>query len=132
MVILARLVKGFLRGRWLAANLASRLESRGGHHFFSSEQTFAHTEWQSAAYIKRCDDSVYTHVEEVIRRLLALPFVIKHFSPVLRVPFSFYRGRETEILIVAVAHHKRRPAYWSLTSLNYLTRIATGDEYDPL
>jgi plasmid stabilization system protein ParE len=31
-----------------------------------------------------------------------------------RFPFSvFYRIRDTEIVIVAVAHQKRRPGYWS-------------------
>ena len=31
-----------------------------------------------------------------------------------RFPFNiFYRLSETEILIVAVAHQKRRPGYWS-------------------
>lgn len=31
-----------------------------------------------------------------------------------RFPFSiFYRTGETEIVIVAVAHQKRRPGYWS-------------------
>ena len=32
----------------------------------------------------------------------------------LRFPFNiFYLTRETEIVIVAVAHQKRRPGYWS-------------------
>lgn len=31
-----------------------------------------------------------------------------------RFPFNiFYRAGETEIVIVAVAHQKRRPGYWS-------------------
>ena len=31
-----------------------------------------------------------------------------------RFPFNiFYRTRENEIVIVAVAHQKRRPGYWS-------------------
>lgn len=31
-----------------------------------------------------------------------------------RFPFSiFYRAWETEVVIVAVAHEKRRPGYWS-------------------
>jgi plasmid stabilization system protein ParE len=31
-----------------------------------------------------------------------------------RFPFNlFYRTRETEIVIVAMAHQKRRPGYWS-------------------
>ena len=31
-----------------------------------------------------------------------------------RFPFNvFYRSGETEIIIVAVAHQKRRPGYWS-------------------
>lgn len=31
-----------------------------------------------------------------------------------RFPFTiFYRSSETEIVIVAVAHQKRRPGYWS-------------------
>jgi plasmid stabilization system protein ParE len=31
-----------------------------------------------------------------------------------RFPFNiFYRALETEIIIVAVAHQKRRPGYWS-------------------
>jgi hypothetical protein len=31
-----------------------------------------------------------------------------------RFPFSiFYRFNETEVVLVAVAHHKRRPGYWS-------------------
>jgi hypothetical protein len=31
-----------------------------------------------------------------------------------RFPFSiFYRFSETEAVIVSVAHHKRRPDYWS-------------------
>jgi hypothetical protein len=30
-----------------------------------------------------------------------------------RFPFSiFYRFNETEVVLVAVAHHKRRPGYW--------------------
>jgi hypothetical protein len=40
---------------------------------------------------------------------------LRHHRFVLdRFPFSiFYRFNETEILVVAVAHHRRRPAYWS-------------------
>jgi plasmid stabilization system protein ParE len=35
-------------------------------------------------------------------------FVLKRF------PYSiFYRFSETEVIVVAVAHHKRRPGYWS-------------------
>lgn len=35
-------------------------------------------------------------------------FILKRF------PFNiFYRTEETEIVIVAVAHQKRRPGYWS-------------------
>ena len=31
-----------------------------------------------------------------------------------RFPFNvFYRARENEIVVVAVAHQKRRPGYWS-------------------
>jgi hypothetical protein len=31
-----------------------------------------------------------------------------------RFPFNiFYLSRETEIVVVAVAHQKRRPGYWS-------------------
>ena len=39
----------------------------------------------------------------------------RHHRYVLRrFPFSvFYRFNETEIVIVAVAHHKRQPGYWS-------------------
>jgi plasmid stabilization system protein ParE len=35
-----------------------------------------------------------------------------------RFPFSiFYRTEETEIAIVAVAHQKRRPGYWSTRTI---------------
>jgi hypothetical protein len=39
----------------------------------------------------------------------------RHHRYVLkRFPFSiFYRFNETEVVIVSVAHHKRRPGYWS-------------------
>jgi plasmid stabilization system protein ParE len=37
-----------------------------------------------------------------------------HESSFFKGPFNiFYQSRETEIVVVAVAHQKRRPGYWS-------------------
>jgi plasmid stabilization system protein ParE len=37
-----------------------------------------------------------------------------HRHVVRRFPFSiFYRYNETEVVFVAIAHHKRQPGYWT-------------------
>jgi plasmid stabilization system protein ParE len=59
---------------------------------------------------------------ELIQHFPALGAVVPRVSPKRRVrrlplrrfPYSIvYRDEETEIQVIAVAHHRRKPGYWS-------------------
>ena len=65
--------------------------------------------------------SAFAHaIDKVVSRIAEAPLSYPPYEHgtrkvvLLRFPFSvFYRAGESETVIVAVAHQKRRPAYWS-------------------
>jgi plasmid stabilization system protein ParE len=66
----------------------------------------------ATAFAHAIDNAVLRIAEGPSRYALAehgtRKFVLQRF------PFNvFYRSGEAEIIIVAVAHHRRRPGYWS-------------------
>ena len=65
-------------------------------------------------------DEFLAVVERALEVVMAAPHRWPRVDPrhhryvVRRFPFSvFYRFNETEVVIVAIAHHRRQPAYWS-------------------
>jgi plasmid stabilization system protein ParE len=67
-----------------------------------SSVAFAHAVDQAVSRI-RTAPNMYPFADHGTRKLV-----------LQRFPFNiYYRVAETEILIVAVAHQKRRPGYWS-------------------
>lgn len=60
-----------------------------------------------------------SHLDRAIRLLCSLPKIgspIEHgfrSFPLRKFPFSIiYKSTDDEIVIIAVAHHSRRPGYW--------------------
>ena len=73
---------------------------------------FERSPLSATAFAHAVDNAVSQIVEAPTRYPMAehgtRKFVLQRF------PFNvFYRQDETEIIIVAVAHQKRRPGYWS-------------------
>ena len=73
---------------------------------------FERSPLSATAFAHAVDNAVSRIVEDPTRYPMAehgtRKFVLQRF------PFNvFYRQDETEIIIVAVAHQKRRPGYWS-------------------
>jgi toxin ParE1/3/4 len=85
---------------------AARAEIRDALSWYEERSPVTATafasEVESAVHRIADAPSLYPIAEHGTRRLL-----------LGRFPYSvFYRVRSQEIVIVAVAHHKRRPAYW--------------------
>jgi plasmid stabilization system protein ParE len=60
--------------------------------------------------------AVDTAIESILAAPHRWPLVDRRHHRVLvrRFPFSIvYRFDDTEIIVVAIAHHRRRPGYWS-------------------
>jgi plasmid stabilization system protein ParE len=73
---------------------------------------FERSSLSAAAFAHAVDNAVSQIAEAPTRYPLAehgtRKFVLQRF------PFNiFYRPNETEIVVVAVAHQKRRPGYWA-------------------
>jgi plasmid stabilization system protein ParE len=85
----------------------ARAELRGAHQWYYersplSATTFAHALDNAISQIAEAPER-YPLAEHGTRKLV-----------LQRFPFNlFYRLGETEIVILAVAHQKRRPGYWS-------------------
>lgn len=83
---------------------AELVEARNWYYERSplSSVAFAHAVDQAISRIRTAPNA-YPAADHGTRKLV-----------LQRFPFNiFYRVGETEILIVAVAHQKRRPGYWS-------------------